>query len=387
MKGLPFRKFIFWTHLVSGLIAGVVIAIMSITGIAIAFEEEILHWLDRDVSHVAIPVDVERLNIEEMTERLSSERPDFPANYVSVPSSPDEAFAFYVGRKGPVYANPYSGELADTRQTAAHDFIHTLEEWHRFLGMKDDRLPIGKWITGVCNIAFLLLCVTGLYLWFPRKWSVRALKAILLFKFKAKGKARDYNWHNVLGIWSVPILVILAATAVVISFEWGHKLVFTLAGEEAPKSRNFGMMAVGPAAVPTPSAGAVALSYEAILSVVETEFPDYERIGLPLYDSNILLSEPAPIKLDVFLPDFMPSRGWIPVEVDPFSGEILQVVRFQDRSRGLQARVWTRFIHTGAAFGIVGKVIAVIATAASLVLVYTGFALSWRRFFMKRKRA
>lgn len=40
---------------------------------------------------------------------------------------------------------------------------------------------------------------------------------------------------------------------------------------------------------------------------------------------------------------------------------------------------------TGAAFGLPGKVVATLATAASLVLVWTGFALSWRRFFPKRK--
>lgn len=57
------------------------------------------------------------------------------------------------------------------------------------------------------------------------------------------------------------------------------------------------------------------------------------------------------------------------------------MTRFQDRGTGMKARVWIRFLHTGEAFGLIGKIVATLATAASLVLEYTGFALSWRRFF------
>jgi hypothetical protein len=46
-----------------------------------------------------------------------------------------------------------------------------------------------------------------------------------------------------------------------------------------------------------------------------------------------------------------------------------------------------RFLHTGEAFGFIGKVIATVATAGSLFLVYTGFALSYRRFFLRRTDA
>ncbi len=52
---MPWRKSIFWIHLVSGLVTGTVVLIMSVTGILIAFEEEILEWIDRDVSKVSSP--------------------------------------------------------------------------------------------------------------------------------------------------------------------------------------------------------------------------------------------------------------------------------------------------------------------------------------------
>jgi len=72
------------------------------------------------------------------------------------------------------------------------------------------------------------------------------------------------------------------------------------------------------------------------------------------------------------------------VSVDPYRGEILSVNGFADFSPGRKARLWMRFLHTGEAFGIWGKAIAAAASFASLFLVWTGFALSWRRFFGKR---
>ena len=90
--------------------------------------------------------------------------------------------------------------------------------------------PTGKAITGACNTAFLVLAVSGIYLWWPRRWSVESLKAIVLFRGGLAGKARDWNWHNVIGIWSAPVLIVLTASGMVISYRWASDLVYRAAG-------------------------------------------------------------------------------------------------------------------------------------------------------------
>ena len=102
--------------------------------------------------------------------------------------------------------------------------------------------------------------------------------------------------------------------------------------------------------------------------------PTPEEMG---QDDPSVVFEPAPFA----------TAGRIQTYLDPWRGDVLKKVSFADRSPGLQARVWVRFLHTGEAFGLTGKIIATLATAASLVLVWTGFALSWRRFFMKKPPA
>lgn len=384
---MPFRKFVFWLHLFAGLIAGAVIAIMSVTGIGIAFEEEILRWYDRKVSRIESGHGSGKtpLPLVELKQRVEKARPAFQVTSVAVHRDPTRAWEFFAGREGPLYVDPFSGAMNESRSHEAHEVIHKLEEWHRWLGDEDGMGSLGGLVTGTSNLMFVTVCVSGLYLWFPRNWGRRALRPLVALKFGYKGKARDFNWHNVFGFWSFPILLVLGVTAIAISFEWGHRLVFTVTGEDAPKSRNYGMMAVPPPVMSLPPAGTSPLPFEAAFARVAEAFPDWESIALEQLPP---MTGPVtePLEFGVTLPDHMPSRAYIPVKTDPFTGEILQAVRFQDRSPGLQARVWMRFLHTGAAFGLPGKIIASLGCVAALILVWTGFALSWRRFFGKRRK-
>ena len=58
---MSFRKLIFWLHLIAGVIAGAVILIMCVTGVALAFEKEIIAWAERDVRRISPPPNAARL--------------------------------------------------------------------------------------------------------------------------------------------------------------------------------------------------------------------------------------------------------------------------------------------------------------------------------------
>src|SRR5690606_32022060 len=119
---------------------------------AIAFEEEILAWADRDVSRVEAPADATPLSIERLQATVRRERPDHAFNYILIPSDPAAAYQFLVGYEDPLYVNPYTGELAETRARAAHEVLHELEMWHRFFGMEgEDTWLIGRHINGAAN--------------------------------------------------------------------------------------------------------------------------------------------------------------------------------------------------------------------------------------------
>src|SRR5262249_57308690 len=91
------------------------------------------------------------------------------------------------------------------------------------------------------------LAVAGVYLWWPNSWKWRGLKTSLIFNSRLSGKARDWNWHNVIGFWSSSVLVVLTLTAAVMSYPWANDLLYTLTGSEPPPRIQ------GPAGPPPPA--------------------------------------------------------------------------------------------------------------------------------------
>ncbi len=381
------RKIVFWLHLGCGLVTGVVVAIMSLTGILIVFEHEILEWIDGDLAVLEVPANEPRPSIEAVRRQLEDDSPGFQPDSVLIYPDADKAWRFMAGRDEHVYVNPYTGAAAPTQATGVHDFLHLMEDWHRWLGAEKSEHSFGRLVTGVSNFAFLILCMSGLYLWFPKRWSRRALRPLLWFNWKYRGKARDFNWHNVIGFWTLPVLVVLVGTGVIISFGWAHNLVFRIVGEEPPAFRDFRMLMVAPPEIVAPVNGSAAgcLPLDQIVEKVIERHPEWEALQIRLPVAQEAAAAPAKaLDITVFEPAPFATAGRVMLYVDPFTGESLKQVGFADRSTGLRARVWVRFLHTGEAFGLTGKIIATLATLGSLVLVYTGFALSWRRFFGRR---
>ena len=74
------------------------------------------------------------------------------------------------------------------------------------------------------------------------------------------------------------------------------------------------------------------------------------------------------------------------VSLDPFTGQVLRRETFADYNSGRQIRTWLRFLHTGEALGWPGQLVAGLASLGGALLMWTGFALSWRRFFRRGSR-
>ena len=104
-------------------------------------------------------------------------------------------------------------------------------DWHRWLGDRTaSGRAIGKAITGACNAAFLFLALSGLYLWWPRRWNRAAMRLSLWFRRGLAGRARDFNWHNVIGFWSLPVLIVMTTSGMMISYRWVSNLIYTRDG-------------------------------------------------------------------------------------------------------------------------------------------------------------
>jgi uncharacterized iron-regulated membrane protein len=365
-----FRKALFWIHLVIGVAAGLVILSMSVTGVIIAFEHEIVDFAERRVRSVALPPpDARRLDMGVLQAKAQAIHPEARPTGISLRPQRDASIAMGFGKEGAVYLNPYTGEVLG-KGSKVHDWMHEIVDFHRWMGSREK----GKPVTGAANLAFFGLVLSGLYLWLQ--------KSVWKFKRSLKGKARDWNWHNVIGLWCAPFLIVITLTGAVISYTWASNLLYRLAGSEPPPR---------PASPPNPSPngrgeretrGEALASLETFISKVEQQRPGWAAIMLRLPQRP-----GAPVIASIQEPGgTFPRRSQL--TLDPATGDIKKWEPYSEWSAGRKLRTWARFLHTGEAGGWPGQLIALLASAGGAVLVWTGIALAWRRCrsFVSRKR-
>lgn len=411
------RTVLFWIHLAAGLVCGVVIFIMSFTGAAIALQPQILLWAERDMRRVVPPSDTAPwIGPDALLAAVRTAHPDFIVTGMTREHDPSQAVAITMtdpaaaqSSRGPVpavtfYADPYSGRLLGQIDPLSpwRRFFRVNTDWHRWLAMTGDQRDTGRWITGVSNAAFLLLALTGLYIWTPRVWSSAAIRSVTLFRGGLSGKARDFNWHNVIGVWSAVVLVVLTFTAMCISFPKTYDVIYWATGIERPPTPSAapgatparGAQAARPAnaaASPAPTdtrasdaAPTAALpSLDGAWRIAEQQMPTWRSIAMRL---------PAragqPVTFTMNDRDRLNPMARSTLTVDPSGPRVARWEPYASLMTGQRLRTWMRFGHTGELWGLPGQLIAGVASAGGCVLVWTGLSLAYRRFtaWLARRR-
>lgn len=383
-----FRKTIFWCHLLAGVFAGIIVLIMSVTGVLLTYERQITSWADtRNYTLAQFTSEAQRLPVEALIAKArdyTGEQALQPAS-VTLKENPaiPAAFAFTGGRM--LFVNPYTGEVLGEGSKGVRDLFHVVTDWHRWLGAHVENRPVARAITGACNLAFLFLVVSGFYLWWPRNWRWATIRSVVWFRRGLPGKARDFNWHNVIGFWTVIPLFIVVLSAVVISYTWASNLVYRVVGEAPPAPRS-------PVQPPSALSTQTETTNDPLMwdgldqmwTRAEQQVPGWQSISLRLPTTK---DAPLAFTIDTGNGGQPHKRGTL--TIDRNTGEVLKWEPFSSNTRGRQLRSILRFAHTGEVAGIFGQTIAGIASAGGAVLVWTGLALAWRRLraWLTRRRA
>jgi uncharacterized iron-regulated membrane protein len=390
-----FRTVLFWCHLAAGLFAGVVVFIMSITGVILTYEKQMLAWSDRRAAAIERPAaGTPRVPIDTVIERVGLSVPAATVTTITRRNDPQAPITVALNGGINVLVHPYTGHVIGEAPTSMRQVFRTSTDWHRYLAGTGEYRARGKAITGACNLAFLFLVVSGFYLWMPRRWTTAAVRAVAFPRWQhATSKARDFNWHNALGFWSAIPLAIVVASATVISYPWASDLAYRVMGE-APPPRPAAPPGGGPGGPGggRPGGGApreAQREQRPTLANLEAHWQTAEsKVGGEW--RTVALRMPANAKAPlVFTVD--EGYGGQPqhrgtLTIDQQTGEATGWETFADQSAGRRFRSTLRFAHTGEFWGIPGQTIAGVVSAAACVLVWTGFALAWRRFSAWRQR-
>lgn len=371
-----FRSVIFWSHLAAGILVGLVVLIMSLTGVALTFEKQMLEWADLRAWSTRPPPDAGPLAPQTLLARVRAAMPEAAPTTLTLRADPTAPATVAFEDASLRLVDPYTGAVIGPPPTGLRSFFRVMTGWHRWLAREGASRPLGKSVTGASTLAFLFMVVSGVYLWVPRVWTRVQFRNALWFRSGLATRARDFNWHNVIGIWSALPLAVVILGALPISYPWASDLVYRMAGETPPARR----------AAATPAA--VDLDRTIDLTGIDDAFRDRTRL-VPDW-RTVTVRVPAgsrstfTLTVDQGYGGQPQKRGTL--TVDRSRGTPPRWERFGDLSTGRRLRSWLRFAHTGEYYGIAGQTVAGLASAGGVVLVWTGLALAWRRLRTWQRR-
>jgi uncharacterized iron-regulated membrane protein len=381
VPGSLFRRILFWAHLCSAITAGVFILVMSATGVLLTYEHQMV---DRKAhgNHIASTGNAQVLDADQLAQIAREASPGARPSLVFV-ADPTAPVTVTRGRDASLLLNPVDGSVINDAAAGQREFFRVVENWHRRLA--GDNTSTRAKLIDYGNLLFLFIVVSGIYIWLPQVWRWRNLRGLMFFQTRyVNANVRDFNWHHVFSFWMLIPLFVISLSGVVMSFDWANRLVYAAYGEEAPQRRGAQAPPGGPAAQGPGGAGngtvaaqqpSTRATLESLRLAAITQTPGWNKLTLPLAVDGPQVE----VSLDLKSTERRPPRQTVLLSTIDASVIRVQPPQAAAQTSGQKARNWMRFAHTGEQYGIVGQTIAGIASLAACFLVYTGFALAWRR--------
>ncbi|MCK0144919.1 PepSY domain-containing protein [Arenibacter sp. F26102] len=373
VKKYTFRKFINDAHLWLGIGSGIILFLVCLSGTVLTFEEEIKDLFVKDF--VVADASGSPLSLMELKETLSKEG---IVSNVTIPAVRDEALKFSVKtspqeRRGTTYfVDPFSGEYQKEQKSSLDGFFLTMFKMHRWLLMD---IEIGRPIVGVATIIFLLLAISGIVLWFPKKLKWKSFKPGFKIKFKANWKRINHDLHNTLGFYACIFLVIMSLTGLFWSFEW-----YRDAGSMALGTKVFGNRGGGPKFESALKPGTTEKTFEEILQLTSAElaFEGETTITIPATDNEVYTitknnnSRFSPVITDKLVWDR--------------DGTLLHKDLFADKPLNVQIASLIKPIHIGTIYGSFSKIIYFFACLIATSLPITGTIIWINKLKIKKSK-
>ena len=373
------RRFLFQVHLWAGLLVGVHLAIVSLTGVVLLFKDEIqglsyphLYSIGNDAADDtgSAPVDFDRI-----IESMSISFPDHRVIRVEAPKAQRETAVIFAEKDWDfrrMYTHPLSGEILG--EVPESFFLHYVDEFHASLFAG----KIGRLANSTLALLALLLVVSGLVIWWPgpRKWWRS------LLPLTSNGQPSARSLHRSIGIWTFAFIAMFAATGALFFFD--RFLI--------PAVEMFSERSTPPAHYSTinPETEGSRARIQPMIDRLEEEsagrllwgvvFPEGERDPV-----NIVY---GPVGRDIGRDrwdwDVSGQRNFL---FDQYSGEFLHQWDTSHRSLADIVLVWPAKLHTGEFGSFWAKLLWAVTGMAPVILFVLGFTMWWRRVIKPRRES
>ena len=366
MKKNLFRKTVGKLHLWLGLMSGLVVFILGLTGCLLAFEIEIRNitepqrFTKKEDKAVVMPSSV-KAEAEKFLEGKELRSMEYQPEGQSI-------IAYYYDEHDykQVFIHPYTGKMIAVKNMN-HDFFRIVLDGHFYLWLPQG---IGKPVIASATLIFVVMMISGLILWWPKRKHER--KQRFTIRWQSKWRRKNYDLHNVLGFYMSWIAIFIAITGLVWGFTWFEKSFYwvTSGGREMLEE-------VHPHSDTTLDAKPVA-AMDKIFSEMWRKKKNDEVLGiyLPLTHTDPLEAGINHRPGTYYDMDFY--------HFDQYTGKELPAEgtyagSFKDAKFADKLKRMNYDLHTGAVLSIPGKLMAFFASLIAASLPVTGFLIWWGR--------
>lgn len=371
---MPLRTLLRRIHLFLACTVGLILVFCGVTGSIIVFDHAIDEMLNPGLLLVEESrADAPRLGYQELLDRAEAHYAgtDFYISGMQAPRLENSTQLFWV--KSPqmhghavleLYLDPHDGRVLGERRGGSYftSYVYMLHHTMLLGGT-------GKLIIGYCGIGMLLMLFIGVYLWWPRegKW-----KKALTLKRGAKRTRRLLDIHRVAGIYGVAVLAVTVFSGMSIVFPDAYTAGAELASPIAPKPEVTAIPAAERMGEMVPLDKAVATATAALE-------------GSRFCRAYFAPDRGAKTWLMTFAHPEDPKKnhGYEQLTMNPYSGKVVQIRRWPQASGGDKVLAWLFPLHSGEAFGMMGRLLVFIGGGLPLLLLVTGI-WRWRRKRAKR---
>lgn len=372
-----FKKVNNWLHLWLGLISGIIVFIVCITGCIWVFNEEIEGLLEpetkieRQDKAVIMP--------SQLMQIAKAAYPDVKVSYANYQQG--RAINLGLGeRRGPnitLKVNPYTGEIIakEVHKKGEANFFRWVLNGHRFLWLP---FEIGRPIVNYGTLVFVILLITGLVWWYPKKWTQSTVDKSFKIKWGASFKRVNLDLHNVLGFYSLLFLLAIAMTGMVYGIKWYSQSLYwaTSGGKSLPgREREISSDSLMAGKFYTPQQ-AIDKAWLKVIS----ENPKSEGFYYSFPDT-------AKAKSSIYVTIYPNSGQFYNNRSYSFDQHTLKELlkdevygaTYEKAAFGTKLRKMNYDIHVGSILGFPGKVLAFLSSLIGASLPVTGFLVWWGR--------
>ena len=219
------RKLFKRLHLWLSLPFGLIILTTCLTGALLVFEQE-LTQLAFPSRYTVRQVRAEKLPLQTLVDRAAMTLPDSVSiTGVTIPSDPKRPYTLGLSkpRKAGLLIDPYTGEIKGrSDRTPFYSVVFRLHRWLLdSMTPGDEGIFWGRVIVGTSTLLFVLILLTGLVIWWPRR--LKGLGARLRIALRHGRYRLLYDLHAVGGMYASLLLLTMALTGLTWSFDWNGR--------------------------------------------------------------------------------------------------------------------------------------------------------------------